>query len=64
LETEQISDKNEELDPLICPCNCAGTVGLIHISCLKEWVNSKRQVFKGDRVISFYWKALECELCN
>lgn len=39
-------------------------MGMIHISCLKEWVNSKRLVYKGKKVQSFFWKALECELCQ
>jgi len=37
---------------------------MIHTSCLKEWVNNKRLVYKGTKVQSFFWKALECELCN
>lgn len=36
----------------------------IHISCLKEWLNSKKLVYNGDKVRSFFWKALECELCK
>jgi FHA domain len=36
----------------------------IHIQCLKEWLNSKKLVYNGDRVKSFFWKALECELCK
>lgn len=51
-------------DRLICPCKCAGSMGMIHISCLREWVNSKRLVYKGKKVQSFFWKALECELCQ
>lgn len=39
-------------------------MGLIHVSCLREWVNSKRLVYKGKKVQSFFWKALECELCQ
>lgn len=39
-------------------------MGMIHTSCLKEWVNSKRLVYKGKKVQSFFWKALECELCQ
>ena len=39
-------------------------MGLIHISCLREWVNSKRLVYKGKKVQSFFWKALDCELCQ
>ncbi len=36
----------------------------IHTSCLKEWLNGKKLVYNGDRVRSFFWKALECELCK
>ena len=36
----------------------------IHAQCLREWLNSKRLVYNGERVKSFFWKALECELCK
>ncbi len=51
-------------NPLICPCKCAGSMGSIHQSCLKEWLNAKRHVYEGERVTSYFWKALECELCK
>jgi hypothetical protein len=63
-EEEGTPDVDGSPDKLICPCKCAGSMGMIHTSCLKEWVNSKRLVYKGTKVQSFFWKALECELCN
>ena len=36
----------------------------IHIECLREWLNGKKLFYNGDRVKSFFWKALECELCK
>jgi len=39
-------------------------MGQIHVTCLKEWLNSKRLVYEGVRVTSYFWKALECELCK
>ena len=36
----------------------------IHLLCLKEWLNSKKLVYTGERVKSYFWKALECELCK
>jgi E3 ubiquitin-protein ligase DOA10 len=56
----------EELgtNELICPCKCDGTMKHIHIECLKVWLNGKKLVYNGDRVKSFFWKALECELCK
>ena len=49
---------------LICPCACSGSMGQIHTSCLKSWLNSKKVVFEGVKVTSYFWKALECELCK
>lgn len=63
-EEEGNPGPNGEPDKLICPCKCAGSMGMIHTSCLKEWVNSKRLVYKGTKVQSFFWKSLECELCQ
>jgi len=62
-EEEGTPGEDGQPDRLICPCKCAGSMGVIHISCLKEWVNSKRLVYKGKKVQSFFWKSLECELC-
>jgi len=63
-EEEGCPAEDGEPDKLICPCRCAGSMGMIHISCLREWMNSKRLVYKGTKVQSFFWKALECELCQ
>jgi E3 ubiquitin-protein ligase DOA10 len=51
-------------DELICPCSCSGTMKDIHVRCLREWLNGKKLVYYGERVKSFFWKALECELCK
>lgn len=56
--------ESESGNPLICPCKCSGSMGQIHVTCLKEWLNSKRLVYEGIRVTSYFWKALECELCK
>lgn len=58
---EEDEDRENEL---ICPCSCAGTMKDIHINCLREWLNGKKLVYHGERVKSFFWKALECELCK
>lgn len=39
-------------------------MGAIHITCLKEWLNGKRIVYEGQKVTSYFWKALDCELCK
>lgn len=57
-------EEDDELGEFVCPCNCSGSMADIHISCLKEWLNGKKLVYHGDKVKSFFWKALECELCK
>ena len=39
-------------------------MGVIHIKCLKSWVNSNRMSYKGTKVSSYFWKSLNCELCK
>jgi hypothetical protein len=59
---EEIEDDPD--NNFICPCKCAGTMQYIHIKCLKEWLNSKKLVYNGEKVKSYFWKALQCELCQ
>jgi hypothetical protein len=39
-------------------------MGSIHVECLRAWLNSKKQVYPSKKVTSYFWKALECELCK
>ena len=59
-----LGDENEEGDPLISPCKCAGSMSHIHLECLRLWLNSKRSKKESDHVKTYCWKALECELCK
>jgi E3 ubiquitin-protein ligase DOA10 len=56
--------EGKEFNPLISPCNCTGTMGFIHLKCLKQWLDSKRsmKVHRGQVIIKF--KKLDCELCK
>ena len=57
-------DDGKEPNPLISPCKCAGTMGMIHFKCLKDWLETKRtkRVHKGQTTIKF--NKLDCELCK
>lgn len=40
-------------------------MGLIHYSCLKNWIQTQRvQKEYGENVVSYYWKKFECEICK
>jgi len=51
-------------NPLFSPCMCAGSMGLIHLECLKEWLKGKKVQRQGEVVSTYFWKNLECELCK
>lgn len=62
--SEDELDLNKEFNPLISPCKCHGSIGLIHLKCLKEWLetNKTMKTHRGQVVIKF--KKLDCELCK
>ena len=51
-------------NPMISPCKCAGTMGIIHFKCLRVWLETKRtkKVHKGQTTIKF--NKMDCELCK
>ena len=59
-----LGDENTDDDPLITPCKCQGTMGHIHIECLRDWLNSRRTTKENLTVKTYCWKALDCELCK
>ncbi len=56
-------DNTDDLQ-LISICKCAGTMQFIHTSCLKEWIDSKKKFKRSERVTTYLWKGLTCELCK
>lgn len=53
-----------QFDPLIAPCNCKGSCELIHVNCLKKWINSKvKKEIKGIAT-SYNFTKFECEICK
>ena len=59
-----LSDKTSADNPMLAPCNCAGTMRLIHLNCLQHWLRSRLTTKASANVVSFAWKSLDCELCK
>ncbi|OMJ90638.1 hypothetical protein SteCoe_6913 [Stentor coeruleus] len=59
-----LSDDSNVLNPLISPCYCTGTMGLVHIDCLQHWLKSKITFNSTHNIKVYKWKSLECELCK
>ena len=56
--------EEDENNPFVVPCKCAGTVRYIHIKCLQHWIQSQTHTRQTQNSISFMWKTFECELCH
>jgi len=63
LDEEDTSDVSG-INPLITPCTCSGSMRHIHVKCVREWLDSKKQHQQLDGVYSYYWEELSCELCK
>lgn len=59
-----LSDSQSLANPLISPCNCAGTMKFIHIECLQEWLKNRLNLKQSGSAMSYFWRTLDCELCK
>jgi hypothetical protein len=57
-------DCNEPDNPLISPCKCTGTMRYVHLECFKNWIKKQVLIKSSTNLISYYWKKLQCELCQ
>ena len=46
----RICHDDDSEEELVSPCDCAGTMGMLHISCLEQWLGSS--------------KTTKCEICQ
>lgn len=60
------SAEEDPNNPLVQPCLCTGSLKYIHLSCLKQWINTKFYIKKDSNslCITYLIKKAECELCK
>ncbi len=56
--------EGSEANPLLSPCNCAGSIRYIHAECMRTWYESKTTCYRSAQVSSYIVRGLECELCK
>lgn len=59
-----LSEMHTEINPLISPCNCDGTMKYIHLKCLQRALRSKVTTRSSESALSFSWKTMNCDLCK
>eukprot|EP00742_Colponemidia_sp_Colp-10_P000398 GILJ01000436.1.p1 GENE.GILJ01000436.1~~GILJ01000436.1.p1 ORF type:complete len:419 (-),score=28.51 GILJ01000436.1:210-1466(-) len=59
-----LCDNDDLENPLISPCRCKGTMKGVHLQCLRSWVEGRLNLNNTEPNFSFFWRALDCELCK
>lgn len=52
------------VDPLICPCKCIGSVKYIHVECLKHWIATRITTKQYKNLTVLNIKSTDCDLCQ
>jgi hypothetical protein len=58
-----LCDGPGEDDPLICPCECTGSIRYVHSSCLGHWLKGRLGVDNYNGSV-FFFRPMACELCH
>jgi hypothetical protein len=61
-----LQSSSEDSNPMISICKCKGSMNIIHLKCLKSWLDHKltnREITKKAG-ISYTVKAFNCEICK
>eukprot|EP01069_Polyplicarium_translucidae_P002588 Polyplicarium_translucidae@DN2073_c0_g1_i2.p1 len=58
-----LSEEGTPDDPLVCPCQCKGSIKFVHLDCLRHWINGRTNLADDSRG-TFFFKQLPCELCK
>ena len=58
-----LSEGPSEGDPLVCPCECSGSIRHVHAKCLGHWLRGRLGLENHDGSVYFY-RPLSCELCH
>ena len=60
---------DKDINPLIKPCKCSGSMKYIHFKCLLHWLKTKIQMDKSEYIENNYFsvyspETVQCELCK
>jgi hypothetical protein len=59
-----LCEEASESDPLVSPCACRGSCEMVHVGCLKNWINSKVRKEVNGIALSYNFSKFECEICK
>jgi hypothetical protein len=59
-----VDASHPDFNPMISPCGCTGTVGGIHLKCLREWLERNKTIKAVRGHVILKYKKIACELCK
>ncbi|KAH8741271.1 hypothetical protein FG386_000178 [Cryptosporidium ryanae] len=60
-----LTEGEQEDDPLLCPCQCRGSIKFVHLECLRHWINGRLNLTNDNNSRdTFFFRQLQCELCK
>lgn len=59
-----LTEGDSEDDPLICPCECKGSIKYAHFLCLQKWVCGRTDMEQEARTGAVFIRDMCCELCK
>ncbi|OII77365.1 zinc finger C3HC4 FHA domain-containing protein [Cryptosporidium andersoni] len=60
-----LTEGEQEDDPLLCPCQCRGSIKFVHLECLRHWINGRLNLAnENNSRDTFFFRQLQCELCK
>ena len=61
-----LEEEETEINPLIQPCLCSGSLKYIHLECLRKWIGTRNwtQIENNENVCIYLIKEVDCELCK
>ena len=51
-------------DPLICPCECTGSIRYVHAQCIGHWLHGRLGLEQHAGGPAYFFRQLACELCH
>lgn len=59
-----LSDETAPDNVLLSPCKCKGSCELVHMNCLKVWIDSKVKKQVNGIATTYNFTKFECEICK
>ena len=53
-----------EDDPLVCPCECTGSIRYVHARCLGHWLRGRQGLDAPTSSCALFYRPMACELCH